>query len=90
MQEIWQQYLKYHQKFHLKDAASAAIYGSRANNGVIVSTTKSGKEGKSEVHLNFNTGVTRFANVGKIKMADSGLYEMCIRDSFGRGRQPDL
>lgn len=54
----------------LKDAASAAIYGSRANNGVIVITTKSGKEGKSEVHLNFNTGVTRFANVGKIKMAD--------------------
>ena len=61
----------------LKDAASAAIYGSRANNGVIVITTKSGKEGKSEVHLNFNTGVTRFANVGKIKMADSGLY---VRD----------
>lgn len=65
----------------LKDAASAAIYGSRANNGVIVITTKSGKEGKSEVHLNFNTGVTRFANVGKIKMADSRLY---VRD-FNEG-----
>ena len=65
----------------LKDAASAAIYGSRANNGVIVITTKSGKEGKSEVHLTFNTGVTRFANVGKIKMADSGLY---VRD-FNEG-----
>ena len=65
----------------LKDAASAAIYGSRANNGVIVITTKSGKEGKSEVHLNFNTGVTRLANVGKIKMADSGLY---VRD-FNEG-----
>ena len=65
----------------LKDAASAAICGSRANNGVIVITTKSGKEGKSEVHLNFNTGVTRFANVGKIKMADSGLY---VRD-FNEG-----
>ena len=65
----------------LKDAASAAIYGSLANNGVIVITTKSGKEGKSEVHLNFNTGVTRFANVGKIKMADSGLY---VRD-FNEG-----
>ena len=65
----------------LKDAASAAIYGSRANNGVIVITTKSGKQGKSEVHLNFNTGVTRFANVGKIKMADSGLY---VRD-FNEG-----
>lgn len=65
----------------LKDAASAAIYGSRANNGVIVITTKSGKEGKSEVHLNFNTGITRFANVGKIKMADSGLY---VRD-FNEG-----
>lgn len=33
----------------LKDAASAAIYGSRGSNGVIIVTTKSGKTSKSEV-----------------------------------------
>ena len=33
----------------LKDAASAAIYGSRAANGVILVTTKQGKEGKTSV-----------------------------------------
>ena len=33
----------------LKDAASASIYGSRAANGVIIITTKKGKEGKVKV-----------------------------------------
>ena len=33
----------------LKDAASAAIYGSRGTNGVILITTKQGREGRSEV-----------------------------------------
>lgn len=37
----------------LKDASSAAIYGSRATNGVILITTKRGKEGG--MRLNFNT-----------------------------------
>ena len=36
----------------LKDAASAAIYGSRAANGVILVTTKKGKEGK--LHIDYN------------------------------------
>ncbi len=35
----------------LKDASSAAIYGSRAANGVILVTTKSGKEGKPQISL---------------------------------------
>lgn len=61
----------------LKDAASAAIYGSRATNGVIVITTKSGKEGKADIRINVKTGFTKFPSIGKIKMADSNLY---IRD----------
>lgn len=61
----------------LKDAASAAIYGSRGTNGVIVITTKSGKEGKSDIRLNVTTGFSKFPNMGKVKMADSDLY---IRD----------
>jgi len=40
----------------LKDAASASIYGSRAANGVILITTKSGEEGQSKVVYNFKAG----------------------------------
>lgn len=58
----------------LKDAASAAIYGSRATNGVIVITTKSGKEGRSDVKVNVSTGFSIFPNVGKLKVADSETY----------------
>lgn len=43
----------------LKDAASAAIYGSRAANGVILIKTKSGREGKAQVDVNFFTGMQR-------------------------------
>lgn len=40
----------------LKDAASAAIYGSRAANGVILITTKKGKAGKSTITYNMYVG----------------------------------
>ena len=40
----------------LKDAASASIYGSRAANGVILITTKSGSKGKVTAHYNANVG----------------------------------
>lgn len=40
----------------LKDAASAAIYGSRGGNGVILVTTKKGKLGKAQVNYNFTYG----------------------------------
>ena len=46
----------------LKDAASAAIYGSRAANGVILVTTKQGKEGKIELTYN---GAIGWANAYK-------------------------
>ena len=41
----------------LKDASAAAIYGSRAANGVVLVTTKHGKSGRTKVDLNFYTGV---------------------------------
>lgn len=41
----------------LKDASSAAIYGSRGANGVILVTTKKGKEGKSTVSFNSYVGI---------------------------------
>lgn len=42
----------------LKDAASTSIYGSRAANGVVLITTKRGKEGKATVNLNVFTGMS--------------------------------
>ena len=45
----------------LKDASAAAIYGARAANGVIVITTKKGKEGKSEVNLSASTAWSTIA-----------------------------
>ena len=41
----------------LKDAASAAIYGSRAAGGVILITTKSGSEGKPSYNVKLSTGL---------------------------------
>lgn len=46
----------------LKDAASAAIYGSRAANGVVLITTKSGKSGKTKIDFNFYTGFEQRQN----------------------------
>lgn len=40
----------------LKDASSTAIYGARGANGVIIVTTKSGKEGKTQVSFNASHG----------------------------------
>lgn len=49
----------------LKDAAATAVYGSRAGNGVIVITTKSGKNGKHNVNLDIKQG---FVTVGNNNM----------------------
>ena len=43
----------------LKDAASAAIYGTRGANGVILVTTKKGKSGKAVINYNFSYGWQR-------------------------------
>ncbi|MBK7426991.1 MAG: TonB-dependent receptor [Saprospiraceae bacterium] len=40
----------------LKDAAAAAIYGSRGANGVVLITTKSGKSGKTKFAVNYQNG----------------------------------
>jgi TonB-dependent starch-binding outer membrane protein SusC len=54
----------------LKDAASAAIYGARAANGVVLITTKRGKQGsRPEANFNYYTGMQRIAR--PIKFMDS-------------------
>lgn len=43
----------------LKDAAAAAVYGSRAAGGVVVVTTRQGKSGIPRISYSFNTGVDK-------------------------------
>ena len=50
----------------LKDASSAAVYGAKAANGVIVVTTKKGKAGKPVVNFNVNVGFVQVANPREI------------------------
>lgn len=42
----------------LKDASSAALYGSRASNGVIMITTKKGKSGRAEFNVNISQSIS--------------------------------
>jgi len=56
----------------LKDASSAAIYGARASNGVVVVTTKRGKSGKPRLSVSAYSGVQTAANL--IKMANTPQY----------------
>jgi TonB-linked SusC/RagA family outer membrane protein len=55
----------------LKDA-SAAIYGARAANGVMLVTTKRGKKGAPKIELSVNTGVTQPTRT--LKMGDSPTF----------------
>ncbi|GAB3556549.1 SusC/RagA family TonB-linked outer membrane protein [Spirosoma fluminis] len=61
----------------LKDA-SAAIYGSRAANGVILITTKRGKTGKPQLSYSFNQGFSQPTVVPKL--ANAGQYAQMLND----------
>ncbi|MBD8488180.1 SusC/RagA family TonB-linked outer membrane protein [Echinicola sp. CAU 1574] len=50
----------------LKDASSAAVYGAKAANGVIMITTKKGKKGKPRIKINSNVGVASIAAEEKV------------------------
>ena len=63
----------------LKDAASAAIYGSRAANGVILVTTKQGKAGKMEISYN---GAMGWSNVYKRPQMLNAQQFMTIMDEY--------
>lgn len=60
----------------LKDAASAAIYGAQAANGVVLVTTKSGKEGKAQVSFDAYYGVQNV--IRKAKMLNAKEYMMIM------------
>ncbi len=65
----------------LKDAAAASIYGSRAANGVILITTKSGESGKSKITARARYGVTSIANDNDFGMANLQEYVQYQRDA---------
>ena len=82
----------------LKDAASGAIYGTRAANGVILVTTKGGEKGKVRVNYNFSYGwqnpwkhrdvlnATEYAvmmNEGLVNAGQAPIYDDPY--SFGKG-----
>ena len=82
----------------LKDAASGAVYGARAANGVILVTTKQGQKGKTKVSYDFSYGwqnpwrkpsvlnATEYAimmNEGYINAGNAPIYEDPY--SFGEG-----
>jgi len=66
----------------LKDAASASIYGSRATNGVILITTKSGSKGKSQITVNASTAIQNLMRLDNLKMADPDLYVEVINEGI--------
>ena len=86
----------------LKDGASTAIYGAQGANGVVLITTKTGKEGKTKLTISHTTGVN--ALVGQIPVANTRQrldFERFLNNDPSRGfvndslsqtfrRSPDL
>lgn len=65
----------------LKDASSAAIYGSRAANGVILITTKKGKAGKTKISYSGYTGMDEIGHLPDMMNGDQ-FYQTKV-DRFG-------
>lgn len=77
----------------LKDAAAASIYGSRAANGVILITTKTGSKdnGKASVTLRARYGGTMLANDNDFGMMNLQQYVQYYRDAAtNAGYDPDM
>ena len=63
----------------LKDASAAAIYGTRGSNGVILITTKKGKEGKTQFQFNTSIG---FLTMSKPDVAGASEYEKVFKTRY--------
>lgn len=64
----------------LKDAAATAIYGARGANGVIIVTTKSGKEGKTKIDFSYTAGITTPAH--EITMLNGPQYVQMYQEAY--------
>lgn len=70
----------------LKDAASGAIYGARAANGVVLVTTKKGSKGKVHVNYNFSAG---WQTAWKRRdVLDATSYAVLTNESYINAGQP--
>ncbi len=63
----------------LKDASAAAIYGSRASNGVILITTKRGSQGKTQFNVNYSTGFSKPTHLRKFLNGEQ--YAQMFKDA---------
>lgn len=71
----------------LKDASSTAIYGARGSNGVILITTKKGKQGRDRVSVNVNTGFQELPKF--IEMMNGPEYAQLVNDQLAsQGKAP--
>ncbi|MBJ6108224.1 TonB-dependent receptor [Hymenobacter sp. BT523] len=70
----------------LKDAAACAIYGSRGGNGIVIVTTKRGRnDGKTRFNFTANAGVVNVAK--KVDLMDREQYLDYLRESFRNGNR---
>lgn len=60
----------------LKDAASAAIYGAQAGNGVVLITTKSGSQGTSSISYDFQYSINSLARRPELLNSQEYLTQM--------------
>lgn len=71
----------------LKDASAAAIYGSRAANGVIIITTKKGKKGPLQVEVSAKTSFTTMPRYDLMGTEEFAKYNNMAYDNAGFTRQ---
>ena len=74
----------------LKDASSTAIYGARGANGVVIVTTKSGKEGKTQVNFNGSLGWKKVTKLVKTLDPYNFAYALYERGNTNYGNFADL
>lgn len=72
----------------LKDAASTAIYGSRASNGIVLITTKTGSKGKMTVNANVSYGYQE--SYTRIDKMDAVEYLNLVRPAMQRSPVSEL
>jgi TonB-linked SusC/RagA family outer membrane protein len=70
----------------LKDASASAIYGARAGNGVVIITTKRGKEGRPRLSFDTYVGFQKVAR--KLDMMNASEYASFSNDAYAAANQP--
>ena len=72
----------------LKDASSASIYGSRAANGVIIVTTKKGKDGRLKVDFDASVAASMYAR--KMEVLNASQYGQAMWQAYvNEGQDPN-